>query len=109
MLNGTYHYQIDRKGRVVIPGEFRQELGPRFVLARAPQQTVLALPLGMWSAAVTTGMGSQNRDYFVSGAVQCCPHPESGRVQLTYPLRQHLGAKRGEPLVLAGLGNVAVL
>ena len=36
LLSGTYIYGMDRKGRVVMPAQFRSLLGAPFVLTRAP-------------------------------------------------------------------------
>lgn len=46
MLTGTYPYQVDAKGRVIIPPRFHGQLGFAFVLTRAPGRLALALALG---------------------------------------------------------------
>src|SRR5438067_386784 len=48
MLTGTYIYGMDRKGRVVMPSNFRQALGAPFVLTRAPGPALLALSSPQW-------------------------------------------------------------
>ena len=45
MLMGEYHYNLDLKGRVVVPSKFREVLGEKVVLTRGLDVLYLSMVL----------------------------------------------------------------
>ncbi|MFN3649749.1 MAG: division/cell wall cluster transcriptional repressor MraZ [Armatimonadota bacterium] len=108
-MTGTHFYNLDRKGRVVIPAPFRAELGEPIILARAPNRTVVAMPRDRWETAAAKRDGELFRNFFLSGAVEVRPDAFTGRVQIPHALRQHMALRFPQEVTVAGVGAAAVL
>ena len=52
MLLGEHHHNIDDKGRLVIPNEYRLELGNRFVITRGIEKCLYVYSLTEWEKLV---------------------------------------------------------
>ena len=49
LFSGSFTHGIDAKGRLIIPATFREDLGPKFVVAPSPDfQTVAIYPVLEW-------------------------------------------------------------
>ena len=49
LFSGSYTHGIDAKGRLIIPANFREDLGPKFVVAPTPDfQAVAIYPVEEW-------------------------------------------------------------
>ena len=49
LFSGSYTHGIDAKGRLIIPATFREDLGPKFVVAPTPDfQAVAIYPVEEW-------------------------------------------------------------
>lgn len=48
MFLGQYEHNIDEKGRITIPAEFREELGDCVVITQGYDGNLQALPLGLY-------------------------------------------------------------
>lgn len=109
-LAGTRYLTLDRKGRVVVPAQFRQQLGHTFVITRAPDRCLLLLSTSQWAQLANHNATIIDfREFFVSGAVHVTPAETTGRIPIPSALREWAGLQYGEEVALAGLGaSVAV-
>ena len=93
MLLGEHHHNIDDKGRLVIPNEYRSELGSKFVITRGIEQCLYVYSLTEWDKLVAklntlpfTKKDARTfmRSFFSGAAV--CEFDKSGRINITSPL-----------------------
>ena len=93
MLLGEHHHNIDDKGRLVIPNEYRFELGNKFVITRGIEKCLYVYSLSEWDKLVTklNTLPFTKKDArtfmrsFFSGAT-VCEFDKSGRINITSPL-----------------------
>ena len=93
MLLGEHHHNIDDKGRLVIPNEYRVELGNRFVITRGIEKCLYVYSLTEWEKLVAklNTLPFTKKDArtfmrsFFSGAT-VCEFDKSGRINITSPL-----------------------
>jgi len=94
-LNGIYTYNVDGKGRIVMPSRFLDKLGNPFVLAGNPQGYLVAAPRPemLPESAVTRGY------------VECSIRDRTGRFVIPSALREFADLKQlGEANVI-GMGD----
>ena len=93
MLLGEHHHNIDDKGRLVIPNEYRLELGNRFVITRGIEKCLYVYSLTEWDKLVAklNTLPFTKKDArtfmrsFFSGAT-VCEFDKTGRINITSPL-----------------------
>ncbi|MGV3721532.1 MAG: division/cell wall cluster transcriptional repressor MraZ, partial [Actinomycetota bacterium] len=96
---------LDAKRRVVVPEHFRRDLGATFIVTRAPDRCLLAVPARRWRSFLRVHGGAVGfREFFLSGAVEVTPAPSTGRVLLPVELREWAELRPGQELALAGIG-----
>ena len=106
VLSGTYIYGMDRKGRVVMPAQFRQQLGAPFVLTRAPGQCLLALSRHQWNSLVQRYEHSVLfRGYYLSAAVECPVDVTTGRFLIPLVLRDYAEMRPMDEVAITGTGR----
>lgn len=106
LLSGTYFYGMDRKGRVVMPAQFRSQLGVPFVLTRAPGQCLLALSAPQWEMLVHRYEHSVLfRGYYLSAAVKCSVDESTGRFLIPHVLREYAELRPMDEVVISGIGR----
>lgn len=106
MLSGTYIYGMDRKGRVVMPAQFRNQLGVPFVLTRAPGQCLLALSAPQWDALVNRYEHSVLfRGYYLAAAVECPVDDTTGRFLIPHVLRDYAELRPMDEIAISGIGR----
>lgn len=106
MLSGTYIYGMDRKGRVVMPAQFRNQLGAPFVLTRAPGQCLLALSASQWETLVQRYEHSVLfRGYYLAAAVECPVDENTGRFLIPHVLREYAELKPMDEVAISGIGR----
>ena len=106
MLSGTYIYGMDRKGRVVMPAQFRNQLGAPFVLTRAPSQCLLALSGPQWETLVQRYERSVLfRGYYLSAAVECAVDENTGRFLVPHVLRDYAELRPMDEVAISGIGR----
>ncbi len=109
-LSGTYIYGMDRKGRVVMPSQFRQQLGAPFILTRAADGCLLALAEHQWGALVKKHEKSALFvGYYLSAAVQCRVDPTTGRFLIPLVLREWSELKPMDEVAICGLGRAILV
>lgn len=106
LLSGTYIYGMDRKGRVVMPAQFRSLLGAPFVLTRAPGQCLLALSAPQWESLVERYEHSVLfRGYYLSAAVECPVDETTGRFLIPHVLREYAELRPMDEVAISGIGR----
>ncbi len=98
MLIGEYHHNIDDKGRLVIPGKFREELGQQFVITRGIEKCLYIYSMESWEK-LTSKLDTLsftrkdvrifNRSFFSGAAI--CEFDRNGRINITSPLIVYAG------------------
>jgi MraZ protein len=110
MLMGEHAHTVDAKGRVILPAEFRADLGEHFVITRGLDTCLFVYGEEEWdkfskklmSLPTTNPEARAIVRYFLSGARQLeCDR--QGRFLIPSNLRQH--AKLKKDVVLNGVIN----
>jgi MraZ protein len=106
LLSGTYIYGMDRKGRVVMPAQFRTQLGVPFVLTRAPEGYLLALSCPQWEALVERYEHSVLfRGYYLAAAHECPVDETTGRFLVPHVLREYAEMRPMDEVAISGIGR----
>ncbi len=94
MLIGKFEHSLDAKGRVTVPGRFRDDLGEHFVITQGMDQNLYIYPLEQWEsfAAKLSRLPLGNKDAreilrFFTGAACECELDKQGRVLIQSELR----------------------
>lgn len=114
MLMGEYMHTIDSKGRVIMPADFREELGEKFFVTKGLDGCLFIYGQGEWDALSTKlrqlplakPEARAFVRFFFSGArmLEC---DKQGRFLVPGNLRSHAGLKKD--VVLTGVMNRAEL
>ena len=96
MFSGTYHHNIDSKGRIIIPSKFREELSDGFVLTKGLDDCLFLFPMSEWiifrnklkAVPLTSKEGRAFTRYFFANAVEC-EMDRQGRLNIPSELRKH--------------------
>lgn len=111
MFIGQYKYNIDDKGRLVIPNEYRKQLGQTVIINKGIENCITVYKESEWNKLVDTVTSlpfnkSDNRKfsrYFFSSAFSK-EIDSQGRVNIDNILLEHAYIKK--ECVLVGAGNV---
>ena len=110
MFSGTYHHNIDSKGRIIIPSKFREELSDGFVLTKGLDDCLFLFPMSEWiifrnklkAVPLTSKEGRAFTRYFFANAVEC-EMDRQGRLNIPSELRKH--AHIDKEVVSIGVDN----
>ena len=106
LLTGTFVYGMDKKGRVVMPAQFRKQLGAPFVLTRAPGGCLLALSSPQWETLVQRYEQSVLfRGYYLTAAVECPVDEHTGRFLIPHVLREYAELRPMDEIAISGIGR----
>ena len=104
-LTGTFLYNLDRKGRLVIPAHHRTALGDTVVLTTLPGGWILALPPTAWQQALRNLYHNDGlRTYLLSGAHALKVDATTGRVLIPWELRDHAALQPLDTVAVVGQG-----
>ena len=114
MFLSQYHHTIDTKGRLSIPGKYRDALAQRasdvLIVTRDPEQCLAILPLDEYrrraakvQAIPDTARVSKDYRRFVHGDAVDCSLDRQGRILIPPGLRQYAGLDRD--VMLVGLND----
>jgi len=101
MLIGEYHHNIDEKGRLVIPGKFREEIGDKFILTRGLDGCLFVYSISEWDKIISKlktlpftkkDARTFNR-FFLSGAT-VCEFDKQGRINIANSLIDYADLKK---------------
>ncbi len=95
MLNGVYTYNVDQKGRIVMPNRFREEIGNSFVLGGHPNGYLVAA-----SSADQIQDKSSIRSY-----VDCQIKDRTGRFVIPSALRDYAELCGHDEAQVVGVGD----
>lgn len=110
MFLGRYHHTVDAKGRLSIPGKYRDVLARRegggLVVTKDPDRCLVVLPLDEWKRLADKiksipGTVQVVKDYkrFVHGEAVDCTLDRQGRILIPPDLRQFAQLDRDVMLV----------
>jgi len=110
MLIGEFRYNIDDKGRLFIPSEFREELGAEVVINRGIEKCLYVYPMGEWEVilkklSTLSFTKKSNREFsrmFLSGAYRR-EIDSKGRINLEKSLMEYAGLQT--EVVIIGVGE----
>lgn len=110
MLMGEYNHSLDAKGRVILPADFRVELGESFIITKGLDNCLFIYPQSEWEQlsvklrqlplAKTEARAFVR--FFFAGARQV-ELDKQGRFLIPATLRQHASLKKD--VVLIGVSN----
>ena len=111
-LIGEYFYNIDSKGRIIIPSEFKDELGERFFLVKGLEKCLTLYSEKAWEELllkieilpISNPYARSLIRFFGSGAKECTLDPQ-GRITIPPSLKIH--ANLDKKAVFVGLFNKA--
>ncbi len=114
MFLSQYHHTIDTKGRLSIPGKYRDALAQRasdvLIVTRDPEQCLAILPLDEYrrraaKVQAIPDTARVNKDYrrFVHGDAVDCSLDRQGRILIPPGLRQYAALDRD--VMLVGLND----
>ena len=112
MLLGEYRRAIDAKGRLILPREYRQELGSGVIVTKGLDNCLFLYPLKEWERLVERiqemPSGSESTRIFTRlffpNASQLVPDGQ-GRIMIPAHLREMAGLTK--EVVIVGLANKA--
>ena len=98
MFMGEYHHNIDEKGRIVIPGKFRDESKGKFIVTRGLEKCLYLYTAEEWEQIVNklNKLPFTKKDArtfirtFFAGAT-ACEFDKNGRINITSPLVSYAG------------------
>lgn len=107
---GEYYHSIDPKGRVIIPQDYRQDLGSEFYISRGFDGCLWITPKEEWDGfreqlRRLPTMDRESREFkrfFTSGAA-ACSFDKQGRILIPVGLRKY--ARINKDVVLVGMDN----
>ena len=97
MFMGEYHHNIDEKGRIVLPGKFREDR-TKIIVTRGLEKCLYLYTVEEWDKVVSklnklpfTKKDARTfmRSFFAGASV--CEFDKSGRINITSPLVSYAG------------------
>ena len=112
MFMGEYTHSIDAKGRIILPADFRQELGVTFIITKGfdkclflyGQQAWEELAAKLRSLPISKPEARAVNRFFFSGArtLEC---DKQGRFLIPANLRSHAEIALKQDVILTGVDN----
>ncbi|WP_427338488.1 division/cell wall cluster transcriptional repressor MraZ [Caloranaerobacter sp. DY30410] len=110
MFIGEYQHSIDKKGRLIIPAKFREDLGDSFILTKGLDNCLFVYPKSEWkvleeklkSLPLTRKDARAFVRFFFAGATEC-ELDKQGRILIPSNLRQH--CKLVKDAIIIGVSN----
>ena len=109
MLMGQYNQKVDTKGRAIVPGKFREELGEKFVITKGLDQCIFGFTESEWnilaekigSLSLTDKNVRKFVRFFLAGAATL-ETDKQGRVLIPAELRAYASLEKDIVWVGAG-------
>lgn len=101
MFRGEHKHTIDAKGRLIIPSDYRELLGEKFVLTKGFEGCLSIYPMTEWEAfekklsalPLTNKNARTLTRFFVAGATEC-ELDKQGRILIPSTLREFAGLEK---------------
>lgn len=114
MFTGEYSHSFDKKGRVIIPAKFREELGDKFYIGRGLDKCLFVYPIETWTEfslklKKLSVFNSEQRYFsrkFISGFSEC-NFDKQGRILVPPSLRKYSNMKE-EAVVIGVLDRIEI-
>ena len=98
MFYGSYKNTLDAKGRLIVPKQFREQLGAEFMITRGLDGCLFAYPMDEWAdfeeklskLPLTNKKARTVVRFFAAGATKC-EMDKQGRVLIPENLREFAG------------------
>ncbi|MCR5758417.1 MAG: division/cell wall cluster transcriptional repressor MraZ [Selenomonas sp.] len=112
MFMGEYTHSIDAKGRIILPADFRQELGVTFIITKGFDRCLFLYGQQAWEelAAKLRALPiskpearAVNRFFFAGARTLECD--KQGRFLIPANLRNHAGIALKQDVILTGVDN----
>lgn len=112
MFMGEYVHSIDAKGRIILPADFRQELGVTFIITRGLDTCLFLYGQQAWEEwaaklralpVAKPAARALNRFFFAGARMLECD--KQGRFLIPAYLRTHAGIALKQDVVLTGVDN----
>ena len=109
---GEYVHSIDAKGRIILPADFRQELGVTFIITRGLDACLFLYGQQAWEEwaaklralpVAKPAARALNRFFFAGARMLECD--KQGRFLIPAYLRTHAGIALKQDVVLTGVDN----
>ena len=99
MLKGTFHHNIDVKGRVIIPAKLREGLGDSFVASKDSDGCIKIYSTAQWAAkgeelSSMRGQVAKSLQRKIFSEAEDCELDAQGRTLIPAPLREHADIKK---------------
>ena len=109
MLMGQYNQKVDTKGRAIVPAQFREELGEKFVITKGLDQCIFGFTESEWnilaekigSLSLTDKNVRKFVRFFLAGAATL-ETDKQGRVLIPAELRAYASLEKDIVWVGAG-------
>ena len=102
MFMGEYAHSIDAKGRVILPADFRQELGVSFIITKGLDGSLFLFPQAAWDEfAIADPNARAFARFFIAGArtLEC---DKQGRFLVPANLRTYANIGLKQDVILTG-------
>ena len=101
MFMGEYHHSLDEKGRIIIPKNYREELGESFIVTRGLENCLFVYAMSEWNKIVEklkklpfTKKDARNfTRFFLSGAT-IVELDKQGRINIASPLMNYASLEK---------------
>lgn len=101
MFMGEYHHSLDEKGRIIIPKNYREELGNSFIVTRGLENCLFIYAMTEWNKIVEklkklpfTKKDARNfTRFFLSGAT-VVELDKQGRINIASPLMNYASLEK---------------
>ncbi len=109
MFYGEYTHTIDAKGRLIIPSEFRDQLGDKFMITKGMDRCLFVYALEDWQvleqklkALPLTNPAARQLTRYLLGGAKGCELDKQGRINIPQKLREFAGLDKDALLVGVG-------
>jgi MraZ protein len=109
-FTGEYYHTVDTKGRLIVPADFREQLGDAFVVTKGLDGCLFAYEQNEWKELEAkirklplTSAGARKFTRHMLGGARVCEVDKLGRVLLSQPLRTF--AELEKDVVWVGTGG----
>ena len=107
MLMGTYSHSLDAKGRLIIPAQFRKNLGESFVLTKSPDKCLAIYSEEEWMKQIEatntlprlTNEAARRFRRIYFGNSTAAELDKQGRILIPANLREYAGLSKDVTLV----------
>ena len=101
MFMGEYHHSLDEKGRIIVPKNYREELGESFIVTRGLENCLFVYAMSEWNKIVEklkklpfTKKDARNfTRFFLSGAT-IVELDKQGRINISSPLMNYASLEK---------------